>query len=129
MQEIHVVVLVVEDEIISQVDLAGPLEEAGFKVLTAAQGDEALATLELERDSIRALITDVNLGTEVTGWEVAQKALELNPQLPVIYTTSHSSEDWAARGVPNSIHIVKPFVPVQVVTALSQLLNTSTPAP
>jgi two-component SAPR family response regulator len=63
-------------------------------------------------ENIRALITDVNLGGKITGWDVAQKVRELNSSQPVIYTTSYSSQDWAAHGVPNSIHISKPFAPV-----------------
>jgi DNA-binding response OmpR family regulator len=124
-EQAQVVILVVEDEFLLQADLADPLTEAGFKVITASQAGEAIATLEREGENIRALITDVNLGGPITGWDVAQKARELNPQLPVIYATSRSSEDWAAHGVPNSVHITKPFVPVQVVTAVSQLLNTT----
>ena len=44
--------------------------------------------------------------------------------MPVVYTTAQTAEDWAAHGVPNSVHITKPFAPVQVVTAVSHLLNT-----
>jgi CheY-like chemotaxis protein len=124
----QVVILVVEDEPLLQLQLVDPLEEAGFKVLTAARGNEAITILEREGDNIRALITDVNLGGAITGWEVAQKARELNAQMPVVYTTSYPADDWLAHGVPKSIHIDKPFVPVQVITALSQLLNAaSTP--
>jgi hypothetical protein len=35
--------------------------------------------------------------------------------------------DWASKGVPNSIMLAKPFAPAQLVTAVSQLLNTGTP--
>ena len=118
-------VLVVEDEFLVQAQLAAPLEEAGFKALTAMKGAEAITILEREGADVRALITDVNLGGDLTGWDVAQKARELNPHIPVIYTTSSSSEDWAAHGVPNSVHICKPFIPIQVITALSHLLNSS----
>jgi hypothetical protein len=32
-------------------------------------------------------------------------------------------EDWASKGVPNSIMLSKPFAPAQLITAVSQLLN------
>jgi hypothetical protein len=38
-----------------------------------------------------------------------------------------SAGDWAANGVPNSIMLNKPFAPAQLVTAVSQLLNTGAP--
>jgi hypothetical protein len=37
------------------------------------------------------------------------------------------AEDWSSKGVPNSIMLTKPFAPAQLVTAVSQLLNTGTP--
>jgi hypothetical protein len=41
---------------------------------------------------------------------------------------SHA-EDLASQGVPNSIMLVKPFAPVQLVTAIAQLLNSPAIAP
>jgi hypothetical protein len=41
--------------------------------------------------------------------------------------TGAAAEQWASHGVPNSILLTKPFAPAQLVTALSQLLNTGTP--
>jgi hypothetical protein len=38
-----------------------------------------------------------------------------------------SADDWASKGVPNSIMLSKPFAPAQLVTAVSNLLNTGTP--
>jgi CheY-like chemotaxis protein len=129
MEADKMVILVVEDEVLLRLQLVDPLEEAGFHVLTAVTGPEAIATLESEGGNIRALIADVNLGGGVTGWDVSQRAREPNPLLPIIYTTSFGPEDWAAHGVPNSVHIGKPFLPIQVVTALAQLLNTTTHTP
>lgn len=125
MEQKHALLLLVEDEIVLQDELAKPLRDAGFTVLTQIKGAAAIKTLEERSSEINALITDVTLADAVTGWEVAHKAREINPQLPVIYTTGHDAEVWAANGVPNSVHITKPLLPVQVLTALAQLLNTS----
>ena len=72
---------------------------------------------------MRALITDIKLGSKVTGWDVAKHARELNPDLPIVYITGSDGHDWASLGVPNSVLITKPFAPAQVLTAVSQLLN------
>jgi hypothetical protein len=47
--------------------------------------------------------------------------------LPVVYITGATADEWAIQGVPNSILLTKPFAPAQLVTAVSQLLNTGTP--
>ena len=75
----------------------------------------------------RALVTDINLRGRMTGWEVAKQAREIDPAFPIVYMTGAAADDWASHGVPNSILLVKPFAPAQLVTAVSQLLNTGAP--
>jgi hypothetical protein len=45
----------------------------------------------------------------------------------VIYMTGAAADQWPVQGVPNSILLAKPFAPAQLVTAISQLLNTGGP--
>jgi DNA-binding response OmpR family regulator len=61
------------------------------------------------------------------GWELTRLAREINPELPVVYMTSASADEWPANGVPNSILLQKPFAMAQLLTAVSQLLNKGTP--
>ena len=56
-------------------------------------------------------------------WDVARRAREKIPTLPVVYVTGDSAHEWAAQGVPNSVMISKPFVAAQIVNAVSTLLN------
>ncbi len=74
-----------------------------------------------------ALVKDINLNGSMLGWEVASFARQIDPTLPVIYMTAAAADDWASKGVPNSILLKKPFAPAQLVTAVSQLLNAGTP--
>ena len=122
-KENSVVVLVVEDEALIQQVLQDVLEDGGYAVRKAFNGDEAIRMLDARGDEFRALITDINLGSLPTGWDVARHARELFPHLPVIYATTVSPDEWAANGVPNSILITKPFAAAQIVSAVSQLLN------
>ena len=125
------VVFVVEDEALIQPLLVDPLEEAGYEVLVASSGNEAIKLLERqENGSIRVLVTDVKLGpSSPSGWDVARRAREVHPNIPVVYVTGDSSSDWSSQGVPNSVLITKPFAPAQIVTAVSQLLNQATSSP
>ena len=121
---VAVLVFVVEDEPLIQDMLQAPLKDGGYEVATAASGEEAVSMLEKQGSTFQALITDVNLGRDkLSGWDVAKRARELNPSVAVIYMTGDSGHDWAANGVPNSVLLLKPFAPAQVVTAVSQLLN------
>lgn len=47
----------------------------------------------------------------------------------IIYMTGTHGEEWASKGVPNSLLLAKPFAPAQIVTAISQLLNATPPIP
>ena len=84
-------------------------------------------TLLLDKGKYRALVTDINLLGRIDGWEVAKRAREIDPAFPVIYMTAAAADQWASHGVPNSTLLTKPFAPAQLVTAVSQLLNTAGP--
>lgn len=121
-------VLVVEDDRSIRDVIVVSLEEAGYQVIEASSGEEALRSNTMD-SGIRALVTDIDLGSTITGWDVAQTAREMSPSLPVVYVTGGNADAWAAKGVPNSILISKPFAPAQIVTAVSQLLNTPSQPP
>ena len=118
-------VLVVEDDKLIQLLVQEALAEGGFEVSTTSTGERAIIMLEADGADYQALITDVNLADEVTGWAVAARAREINDALPVIYMTGDGAHDWASKGVPNSVLLTKPFAPAQIITAVSQLLNAA----
>jgi DNA-binding response OmpR family regulator len=125
-----IVVFVVEDERLIHMALEEALIEGGYSVEIASAGEEATEKLEAPDAHFGALVTDVNLGSKLSGWDVARRARELFPLLPVVYMTGADAAEWGVNGVPNSILVHKPFAPAQVVTAVSQLLNqTATPSP
>lgn len=128
MNRATVVIFLVEDEPLIQEVLQLALEDSGFEVNTAGNSRKAIAMLEAQAAEFQALITDVDLapGT-LTGWDVAKRARELNPDLPVVYMTGSCAHDWNSMGVTNSILLMKPFTFAQAVTAISQLLNASRP--
>lgn len=99
------------------------LEDSGFDVLAVENGADALARLDAHGDAIKALVTDIRLGDGPSGWDVARRVRHDIPDLPVVYMTGDSGADWAAEGVPKSILVQKPFVPAQVLTAITTLLN------
>jgi CheY-like chemotaxis protein len=118
------VILVVEDEESIQSALEDALNEGGFDVAFAMSGEEAVTLLKSGLVDYQAVVIDISLRGRMSGWEVAQSARRLDPAFPIIYTTGVSAPDWPALGVPNSVLLAKPFAPAQLITAISQLLNT-----
>jgi CheY-like chemotaxis protein len=122
-------VLVVEDDELVQATVRDSLSEGGFETANTASGEEAIALLREDKAQYRAIVTDINLLGRLDGWEVARAAREIQPSIPVVYMTGTHGEDWASKGVPNSVLLKKPFAPAQIVTAVAALLNASPPTP
>jgi CheY-like chemotaxis protein len=123
-----VVILVVEDDQAIQSVIEESLIDGGFEIAIASSGEQAIELMSAANPEYRAVVTDINLGRgRMDGWAVARHARESKPDMPVIYMTGDSADEWASKGVPNSVLITKPFAPVQLVTAVAQLLNAGPP--
>jgi DNA-binding response OmpR family regulator len=95
-----VVVLLTEDEILISLDLAEALRETGFAVLATATSTEALQGLEADPLDTQAVITDMRFGRGPDGWEVARRARERDPVMPVVRAGSgnpNSGVEWVIR--------------------------------
>src|SRR3954452_5673766 len=82
-------------------EASSALHDGGYATESETSGEAAIAELEAN-SPIRALVTDINLIGERTGWHVARRARELFPDLPVIYVTSVASEEWSSQGCPRA---------------------------
>ena len=118
-----ILILVIEDEYFLRRDVEDALTNGGFVGESFSSGEDALAIFMDGARNYKALVTDVNLGDGLNGWEVARRIREKEAGFPVIYITAYSADEWTAHGVPDSILVSKPFAPAQLVTALSNLLN------
>ena len=121
------VILVIEDDPPIQLVVEDALADGGFEPAIAPSGEEAVTLLKGNRGKYRALVTDINLVGRIDGWEVARRAREIDPAFPIVYITGAHADRWPSHGVPNSVLLIKPFAPAQLVTAVSQLLNDGTP--
>jgi two-component system OmpR family response regulator len=101
------VVLVVEDEWLLRQHLVDEFAAAGWSVLEAGSGESAVDFL---RDGVRmdVLVTDIRLGTGMTGWEVADTFRRAHAQMPVVYVSANPSSD--PRRVEGSVFLNKPCV-------------------
>jgi DNA-binding response OmpR family regulator len=120
--------LVIEDEYPIQEFVEDVLTEAGFAAEIVSSGEEALTLFRGRLKNYKAVVTDVALKGRLNGWEVAAQIRESDPAFPVVYMSGAHADEWASKGVPNSIMLAKPFAAAQLITAVSQLLNSVPPA-
>lgn len=112
------VALVVEDNPVIRLDVVDALEDRGWEVLEAATGEKAIVLMD--EHHIDVVLTDIQLGGALTGWDVARAARDRWPALPVVYMSALAVE--AAELVEASVFCPKPYDPVQVVETVEQML-------
>ena len=116
----HVLIVDDEPEILEIIEDA--LRERGLNVKAAASDRDAMALLEREAQEISLLVTDVNLGQGVTGFDIARKARALNPALTVVYITGNP-EHLERFGVDGALMIEKPFPPEEFADQVVKLVE------
>jgi DNA-binding NtrC family response regulator len=84
------VVLLAEDEMMLRMVAAETLQDDGFTVFEAADGVSALEVLR-EHPEINLLISDIKM-PRLGGYELAQGALALRPDLKVVFMTGYTTE-------------------------------------
>lgn len=112
-------ILVVEDDDIVRMLIVDVLEELEYHVLEADGGDSALQQLENPDQLIHLLMTDYGL-PGMTGSELASKALELRPNLQVLFASGFGNTLEAHQGA----HILgKPFSIDQLRDKVKEILG------
>lgn len=91
-EEPAVGILVVEDEPLVRLILTEILSEAGYRVIEAANADEALLLLDARPDT-RLMITDVRMPGSLDGFALARLAVRRWPGIGVIVTSGHALPD------------------------------------
>lgn len=103
-------VLIVEDEDGVRRAAERILEGAGYRVLTAADGDAALHHCEQHQDGIHLLLTDVVM-PRMSGRDLASRVKALNPRVKVLFMSGYADNAIVHHGVltPGTRFIGKPF--------------------
>lgn len=108
--------ILVEDEPLILACTEDALTEAGFEVLTAVNGTEALGHLS-NTPKCLAMMVDVRIEGTVNGWEVARRARSAQPGIAIIYTTTAESFEYEQQGVDRSVLLQKPYTLDRAVNA------------
>src|SRR5260221_4005320 len=113
-------VLVVEDEVLISNLVADALSASGFVVHEVTTADEALRYIDSGAD-IDVLFTDVNLPGDMDGAELATRARELRPEMPIVYASGRFKLSDIAPLVSRSLFMAKPYDPADGCALLTRL--------
>jgi PAS domain S-box-containing protein len=118
-------VLLVEDESPLRELSQELLEGAGYTVLEAPNGLEAIQIAGLHNGPIHILLTDVVM-PGMSGPELAARLVPLRPEMRVIYMSGYPDELIAHHGFPEaaSQFLEKPFTKESILLKLRQVLDT-----
>jgi signal transduction histidine kinase/FixJ family two-component response regulator len=123
-------ILVVEDNEGVREYAKEVLANLGYKVLEAAEAEEALRLLAEER-RIDLLFTDVVLPGAITGRVLAIHARDKRPGLPVLYTTGYTRNAIVHQGrLDPDVHLLnKPYTQQDLARKVRALLDAFPPKP
>lgn len=123
MTERDIRVLLVEDDPAQRDELAGFLEDLGFEVHAAGEGQAALAALR--RGRIDLVISDVRI-PGISGVELLKEVRTIDPEIPVILVTAFGTVPEAVACLKNggSDYLLKPLNLDQVEHSIARALET-----
>ena len=117
-------VLLVDDDQPVSAAAQRALERAGYKVLAAANGKEALEVASRHSGTIDLLITDLVM-PEIGGRQLARQLVALRPALVVLFTSGYTAEAMNQQAVleDGDSFLGKPFTPDGLLRRVHEVLN------
>lgn len=119
-------ILVVEDDLAIQALLHDFIEDAGYEVVTASDGVEALA--RFAEQNFDLVILDLML-PKIDGWHVCE-VLRKTSEVPIIMLTALDSEESQIKGYDLQVddYITKPFSLPVLIRKIAAVLRRSSHA-
>ncbi len=117
-------VLVVEDQEEVRTLTVAILKSYGYRVLEAANGDEALKIAGERAAEIDLLLTDVIL-PGINGRELADRMLAASPRMRVLFTSGYTADIIASRGALETdiAYLPKPFSAQSLAAKVREVLS------
>jgi PAS domain S-box-containing protein len=117
-------ILVVEDEEMLRIILQETLEQKGYHVLTAADGEEAVEIFSQHQRDIAAVVSDVGL-PKMTGDKVFFVIKKIAPSVRVILASGFLEPDLKAGLLKAGVHgfVQKPYRQHEILTKIRSVLD------
>ncbi|MEW5745773.1 MAG: ATP-binding protein [Nitrospirota bacterium] len=117
-------VLVAEDDTVVREVIRIALEQAGYTVIEAGDGEEALEKFLEHRDEIRVLLSDVIM-PKMNGKELYEAIRERAPGIKALFVSGYTSEVLTRKGVleEGGCFISKPVTPEALLRKLREVLD------
>ncbi len=121
-------ILVVDDEAFILVTAKATLEANGYRVLTAADGGEALACYRRQAGTVRAVILDMMM-PGMDGLATMRALQEFDPQVRIVASSGLRTPGKMAEAMAAgaTTFLQKPYSDDQLLEALGRVLGTATP--
>jgi len=119
-------ILLVEDEVVVRDLVRQVLQAAGYVVLEAANGEQALQLSTAHRGPIQLLLADVVL-PGLSGPELAAQLASIRPGVRVIYMSGYAPDTLKRYRIPKGqyLFLQKPFAPVTLLANVREALDAS----
>lgn len=119
-------ILVVEDDQTLLFLADRILRDAGYRVLTASHGEEAIKTAGSSSEKIDLMITDVVM-SGMSGPELAERFRTLRPDMKVLFMTGYTDDTVFRKGIASDEYRIlnKPFTPKSLGKKVREVLDKS----
>jgi two-component system cell cycle sensor histidine kinase/response regulator CckA len=116
--------LVVEDEEMLLELVATLLEQKGYRVLGAADGERAVEVYNRHQNEISLVITDLGL-PKLDGWEVFKRVRKINPKVNVFLASGYVDRDLKQEILGSGVKgfLQKPYRPEELLKTVRKALG------
>ncbi|MGO4402907.1 PAS domain S-box protein [Bosea sp. RAF48] len=115
-------ILVVEDDARVRRVVVARLEEEGYRVIQAVDGNSALSLIA-SHPEVRLLFTDIIMPGGMSGDELAREARLLRPELKILFTSGYAEPRLAGRELAEGSWLKKPYTSKELAARLRMLLD------
>lgn len=118
-------IALVEDEVDLSNLMKTYLEKESYQVTPIYQGQDALTYLEMANEKVHLWILDIMLGDTISGYDIIKKIREIDPNVPVIFTSARDQDLDKIIGLElgSDDYVTKPYSPKELVLRINNIIK------
>ena len=100
------------------------LREAGYKVLEASDGHQALRVIENNQGDIDLIFTDISMPGDMNGVQMAARAQVLRPNIGLLFTSGYAADAIPDMNLASEYPILhKPYQPHDLLLKIRNIID------